>query len=100
MDEIFNQFQIWVLSKKDIWEQKGIVVDDIKLSELGHQYWIKLHSENGAGHIVLNESNGYYWVDFEGVNYDCDVMFQKAGIEFNNINELDIYEKGFIRHIT
>lgn len=44
--------------------------------------------------------NGYYWVDFEGGNYDYDIIFQRAGIEFHSINKLDIYEKDFIKHIT
>lgn len=47
----------------------------------------------------MYESNGYYWVDFEGGNYDYDVMFQSTGIEFNDTNELDIYEKDFIKYI-
>lgn len=99
MDEIFKQFQNWFLSKKDSWKRNGIVVDEAGLSEFGHQYWVKLHSENGLGNIVLYESNGYYWVDFEGGNYDYDVMYQRAGIEFNDIKELDVYERDFIKHI-
>mgnify|MGYP005782480847 FL=1 len=100
MDEIFKQFENWFLSKKDTWKRNDIVVDEAGLSEFGHQYWIKLHSNNGLGNIVLYESNGYYWVDFESGNYDCGIIFQRAGIEFYSINELDIYEKDFIKHIT
>lgn len=99
MDEIFKQFQNWFLSKKDSWKRNGIIVDEAGLSAFGHQYWIKLHSENGLGNIILYESNGYYWVDFEGGNYNYDVMFQRAGIEFNDIKELDVYEKDFVQHI-
>lgn len=99
MDEIFKQFQDWFLDKKKNWVKFGIVVDKAGLSEFGHQYWIKLHSEYGLGIIVLYESNGYYWVDFEGGNYDYDVMFQRTGIEFKAINDLDIYENEFIKHI-
>lgn len=99
MDMVFQQFHKWFLSKKDTWERTGINVDEAGLSEFGHQYWIKLHSKNGLGNIVLYESNGYYWVDFEGGNYNYDIMFQRAGIEFSDINKLDIYEKDFIKHI-
>lgn len=100
MDEIFKQFQSWFISKKDIWKQNGIAVDEAESSEFRHQYWIKLHSEYGLGTIILHESNGRYWVDFEGGNYDYDVMFQRTGIEFNNINELDIHERDLVKQIT
>ena len=39
-------------------------------------------------------------MDFEGGNYDYDVMFQRSGITFQNIDELDCYEKDFVQHIT
>ena len=32
--------------------------------------------------------------------HDYDVMFQRTGITFRNIDELDCYEKDFIDHIT
>lgn len=100
MDEVFQQFQTWFLSKKAKWDTLGIQVNKAGLSEFGHQYWIKMHSDQGLGNIVLYESNGYYWVDFEGGNYDYDVMFQRSGITFQNIDELDCYEKDFVQHIT
>lgn len=100
MDEIFKEFEYWYLNKKMKWEQKGVFVDKAGLGQYGHQYWIKLHSENGLGNIVLYESSGLYWVDFEGGNYDFDVMFVRTGIKFDNVNELDMYENEFINHIT
>lgn len=100
MDEIFIKFETWYLNNKVYWEQKGVFVDESGLGKYGHQYWIKLHSENGLGNIVLYESNGYYWVDFEGGNYDYDIMFQRAGIEFDDTSQLDVYEKELIEHIT
>lgn len=100
MDEIFRGFECWFLNKKTKWEQAGVFVDEAGLGQYGHQYWIKLHSENGLGNIVLHESNNTYWVDFEGGNYDYDVMFLRAGIEFDDVSELDSYEKEFIKHIT
>lgn len=99
MDDVFKEFRAWVLSKKEEWKYRGIVIDKEGLSEFGHQYWLKLHSENGLGNIVLYESNGYYWVDFEGGNYDYDVMYLKSGVQFNDITELDKYEKELIQHI-
>lgn len=100
MDEIFRKFEVWYLNKKVSWEQKGVVVDKAGLGRYGHQYCIKLHSENGLGNIILYESNGYYWVDFEGGNYDCDIMFMRAGIEFEDVQEMDVHEREFIEHIT
>ena len=100
MDKIFKQFEAWYLTKRTAWEQNGVFADDAGLSKYGHQYWIKLHSDNGLGNIALYESNGFYWVDFEGGNYNYDVIFQKYGIEFKDIDELDIYEKEFIEYIT
>ena len=100
MDEIFQGFEAWYLNKKISWEQKGVLVDEAGLGKYGHQYFIKLHTENGLGNIILYESNGYYWVDFEGGNYDYDVMFLRSGIEFRNVNELDVHEKELIEHIT
>ena len=66
----------------------------------GHQYWIKVKCENGLGNIVLHESNGMYWVDFEAGNYDYDVMYMESNISFVDVIELDDYEKEFIKHIT
>lgn len=100
MDEIFRKFEGWYLNKKISWEKKGVLVDKAGLRAYGHQYWIKLHCENGLGNIVLHESNGMYWVDFEGGNYDYDVMFMRSGIEFDDMSELDVHEKEFIEHIT
>ncbi len=100
MDEKFILFEKWYLNRKEIWKQHGIVVDEAGLSQYGHQYWIKLHSENGLANIALYESNGYYWVDFEGGNYDYDVMFQRFGIEFDNAEELELYEAELMHHIT
>ena len=98
-NKIFKEFEIWYLSKKTHWEQMGVFVDEADLGQHGHQYWIKMHSENGLGNIVLYESNGYYWVDFESGNYSCDAMFLRTGIEFDEISELDTYEKAFIECI-
>lgn len=100
MDEVFQQFQTWFLSKKAKWKLLGIQVDEAGLSAYGHQYWIKVHSDQGLGNIVLYESNGYYWVDFEVGNYDKDVVFQKSGITFQKIDELDCYEKDLIQYIV
>lgn len=100
MDAVFREFETWYLNKKIDWEQKGVLIEEAGLSKYGHQYWIKVHSENGLGNIVLYESYGYYWVDFESGNYDYDGMFQRAGIEFNDVSELDVHAKEFIEHIT
>lgn len=100
MDEMFQAFESWYQGRKESWERKGVFVDSAGLGEYGHQYWIKLHSENGLGNIVLYESNGYYWVDLEGGNYDFDVMYQRIGIEFHAINEINTFERELIEHIT
>lgn len=60
MDEVFQQFQRWFLSKKTKWDTLGILVDEAGLSTYGHQYWIKVHSDQGLGNIVLYESDGDY----------------------------------------
>ena len=100
MDKKFKEFESWFLKKKNEWAEKQIVVDKAGIGDYGHQYWIKLHSENGLGNIVLYESNGYYWVDFEGGNYDYDGMFIRSGIDFIDENSLNNIEKEFIEHIT
>ena len=93
MDKTFLEFEAWYLYKKTIWQQAGIIVDRAGLGEYGHHYWIELHTENGLGNIVLYESNGYYWVDFEAGNIAYDEMFLKGGIEFDRMSDLDVYEK-------
>ncbi|MCH5341179.1 MAG: hypothetical protein J1E01_06915 [Acetatifactor sp.] len=99
MDKIFMEFEEWYLNKTSKWQQTGIIVDEVGLGKYGHQYWIKLHAENGMGNIILYESNGYYWVDFEAANIAYDDMFLKGGIEFNSMSDLDTYEKEFIDYI-
>ena len=98
MDKKFLEFEKWYLNKRTKWGKVGIVVDKAGLEEQGHQYLIKLHSQNGIGHIVLNKDNGHYKVDFKDANYDYDVMFLRSGIEFNR-TDLDTYESEFINHI-
>ena len=100
MDEKFSEFEAWYLKQEKEWESQRIVIDYTGLGEHGHQYWIKLHSENGLGNIVLYESNGLYWVDFEGGNYDYDVMFMKGGIDFVDESSLENIAAEFIKHIT
>lgn len=77
----------------------GISIDKAGLSQYSHQYWIKLHSDNGLGNIILYESNGYYWVDFESGNYTNDDMYIKSGIEFESMSDLNIYENEFLNHM-
>lgn len=102
MDEQFKAFESWYLKRKCIWEQKGIFVESAGLSEFAHQYWIKVCSENGIGNIVLYESNGYYWVDFESGNYNLEEndVFCKSDITFETEDDLITYEQEFIKHIT
>ncbi|MCI8528256.1 MAG: hypothetical protein HFH82_03745 [Lachnospiraceae bacterium] len=104
MDEKFKAFEMWFLKRKAVWEQKGIFVEAAELSGTAHQYWIKVYSENGLGNIVLYESNGYYWVDFEAANYNLnlekDAIFCKGNIEFENEQDLFRCEQEFIRHIS
>lgn len=104
MDERFEAFEIWYLKRKAIWEQAGIFVEAAGLSDIAHQYWIKVYSENGLGNIVLYESNGYYWVDFESANYNLDLetdaIFCKGDIEFENEDDLLSCEQEFVKHIT
>ncbi len=82
--------------------KKGIFVENAGLSEAAHQYWIKVYSENGLGNIVLYESNGYNWVDFESGNYNLkeNDVFCKSGILFDTEDDLFTYEQEFIKHIT
>ena len=98
MDDIFIWFEKWYLSKRDNWDKRGISIEEAGLSEYGHQYWIKLRSEYGLGNIILNESNGIYWLDFEGGNYDFDVMYNKGNIEIDKAI-IDIYAEELIEHI-
>ncbi len=60
--------------------------------------------KSGLGNIVLYESNGYYCVDFEAVNYNLNLeenaIFCKGDIEFGNEYNLFRYEQEFIKHIT
>lgn len=104
MDEKFKAFEMWFLKRKTIWEQEGIFLEAAGLSGVAHQYWIKVYSEIGLGNIVLYESNGYYWVDFEAINYNLnleeDAIFCKGDIEFGNEYNLFRYEQEFIKHIT
>ena len=96
MDEKFKMFEKWYLKRKKEWYKRGIYVDESGLSEFGHQYWIKVHSKNGIGNIILYESNGYYWIDFEAGNIDYDNIFCKGNIDFDDIS---FYEKEFIKYM-
>lgn len=104
MDKKFKAFETWYLKRKAIWEQKGIFVEVAGLSDVAHQYWIKVYSENGLGNIVLYESNGYYWVDFECANYHLALeegaIFCRGDIEFESEDDLFRYEQEFVKHIT
>lgn len=103
MDEKFKAFEMWFLKRKTIWEQKGIFLVEAGLRGVAHQYWIKVYSENGLGNIVLYESNGYYWVDFEAVNYNLNLeeaIFYKVDIAFENEHNLLGNEQEFIKYIT
>lgn len=94
MDRKFEMFEKWYLSRKDEWAGKGVAMYKAGPGDFGHQYWIKMHSENGFGNIVLYESNGYYWADFEGGNYDFDVLSCRSGIDFTDESGLLIHERG------
>ncbi len=103
IDETFKAFEMWFLKRKTIWKQKGIFLVAAGLSDVAHQYWIKVYSENGLGNIVLYESNGYYWIDFEAVNYNLNLeeaIFCKGNIEFGNEHNLLENEQEFIKYIT
>ncbi len=93
MDKNFKQFEKWYLKRKSEWEKIGI------LSEFGHQYHINVHTKNGIGNIVLYESNGYYWIDFEAGNFYTDMMFNKANIDYYNKKDILLCEKIFIECI-
>ena len=59
--------------------------------------------KSGLGNIVLYESNGYYWIDFEAVNYNLNLeeaIFCKGNIEFGNEHNLLENEQEFIKYIT
>ena len=59
--------------------------------------------KSGLGNIVLYESNGYYWVDFEAVNYNLNLeeaIFYKVDIAFENEHNLLGNEEEFIKYIT
>lgn len=99
MDEKFKEFELWYLNRLECWITQGIVVDSAGLSEYGHQYWIKVHSEHGLGNIVLYESNEYYWIDFEAGNYDYGVVFCRSGIDFHDKETISLYEQEFVKYI-
>ena len=100
MDEKFRAFEMWYLERKDIWAKQGIYVEMSGLSKVAHQYWIKLYSENGFGNIVLYESNGYYWVDFECANHCLGQIFCKGDISFEHGSDLFHYEQEFIIYMS
>ncbi len=100
MDKKFKEFEAWYLKRKPIWAEKGIFIETSGLGNYGHQYWIKAYSKHGLGNIILYESNGYYWVDFECGNYSLDKIFCKSNISFTNENDLLYYEQAFINYIT
>ena len=100
MDEKFRAFEMWYFERKEVWAKSGVYVETAGLSDAAHQYWIKVYSENGLGNIVLYESNGYYWVDFECGNYHLEEIFCKGDITFESGCDLFRYEKEFIKYIT
>ena len=95
MDDKFKAFESWYARRKSIWEKRGFLWRT-------PAYWIKVYSENGLGNIVLYESNGYNWVDFESGNYNLkeNDVFCKSGILFDTEDDLFTYEQEFIKHIT
>ena len=52
------EYEEWYLNKTTKWQQTGIIVDEAGLGKYGHQYWIKVHSENGLG-LAETKSTAY-----------------------------------------
>lgn len=99
-DEKFKLFENWYLKRKEKWAKKGIFIESAELSEFGHQYWIKIYSQNGLGNIVLYESNHCYWVDFEAGNITSDIMFCKGNLPFDKEDDIALYEKELIEYMV
>lgn len=99
MDAVFRAFISWYLQQKPAWEQAAVWVTQAGFGKYGHCYQIALSSENGLGNIFLYESNGMYWVDLEGGNYQVDDLYLRGSISFDTINEINPYVDELINYI-
>lgn len=91
MDIIFQDFKNWIGSKKELWKEQGLIIDEIVESTYAHQIHINLHSDDGIGHIGLFESNNLYWVEFEAVAREFKNFYKYFEFEklpcFNKIEQ-------------
>jgi hypothetical protein len=91
MDIVFQVFKKWIESKRELWKEQDLIIDEIVESTHAHQIHINLHSEDGFGHIGMFESNGIYWIEFEAVarkfeNFHRYLEFEKLPC-FDNIEQ-------------
>lgn len=103
MDNKFCAFVHWYQNNTIDWFNKGLILKESYIDDIyRHSYALFFKSKDnlGEGNIILYESNGIYWVDFEGGNYISCEVYLKAGIEFMNENSLEPYFSQFLDHIT
>lgn len=98
MDIIFQDFKDWINTKKEIWEEHGLIIDDIVETTHAHQIHVNLHSEDGFGHIGLFESNNIYWVEFEAVAREFENFYKY--FEFERLPHFDSVEQEYICFMT
>ncbi|AGF57461.1 MULTISPECIES: hypothetical protein [Clostridium] len=98
MDIIFGNFKNWINSKKELWKEQGLIMDEIIESTHAHQIHINLHSNDGFGHIGLFESNNIYWVEFEATAREFEDFYRY--FEFERLPCFDNVEQEYIRFIT
>lgn len=103
MDDKFCSFVHWYQYNKNGWLNKGLILKESYVDdEYRHSYalFFKSNDDLGEGSIILYESNGIYWVDFEAGNFISCEMYIRAGIEFVTQNSLEPYCRQFLEHIT
>lgn len=83
MDKLFSDFEKWVNSKINHWEEQGVIFDKAEEATHAHQFHVEVHSEQGFGHVGLYESNQIYWVDFEATTLNGGNYF-KVDIPYEN----------------
>lgn len=102
MDNIFLFFENWYQNKKEDWNKQGISL--IKSSyelTVRHSYalFFKTDDELAEGQIILYESNGIYWLDFECANFFEGDIYIKSDIRTIDEKGLKQYSEEFFNYM-
>lgn len=102
MDNIFLLFENWYQKNKEDWKKKGILLINFSYElTIRHSYalFFETIDKLGEGQIILYESNGIYWLDFEGANFFEGDMYIKADIRTIDEKNLKQYSEEFFDFI-